>query len=189
METERLILRPFTVHDLPAILALFGNKQTNTFLPWFPVENLDQAREFFEERYACTNGMAWAICKKEDNIPVGSINVKGSPPYDFGYALLPACWHQGIATEAAAAVLAEARKRGLPYVTATHDRRNPRSGAVMKKLGMKYCYSYQEQWQPKNIPVIFRLYQMNWTTDPDCMYMKYWDEAEIRFVEDEDQGV
>ena len=38
-----------------------------------------------------------------------------------------------IITEAAAAVVAQARKDGLPYITATHDRNNPRSGAVMKK--------------------------------------------------------
>lgn len=23
---------------------------------------------------------------------------------------------------------------------------NPRSGTVMKRIGMKYCYSYKEQW-------------------------------------------
>lgn len=38
---------------------------------------------------------------------------------------------------------------------------NPNSGAVMKKLGMVYQYSYEEQWQPKDIPVLFRLYQMD----------------------------
>lgn len=31
----------------------------------------------------------------------------------------------------------------------------------MKKLGMVYQYSYEEQWQPKDIPVLFRLYQMD----------------------------
>lgn len=31
----------------------------------------------------------------------------------------------------------------------------------MQRLGMKYCYSYREQWQPKNRSVIFRMYQLN----------------------------
>lgn len=26
---------------------------------------------------------------------------------------------------------------------------------------MKYCYTYEEQWQQKNIPVFFRMYQLN----------------------------
>lgn len=36
-----------------------------------------------------------------------------------------------------------------------------KSGAVMQRLGMKYCYSYREQWQPKNRSVIFRMYQLD----------------------------
>lgn len=31
----------------------------------------------------------------------------------------------------------------------------------MKQLGMKYQYSYEEQWQPKNLLVTFRMYQLN----------------------------
>ena len=64
-------------------------------------------------------------------------------------------------TEAARAVVEQARQEGLPYLTATHDRENPGSGGVMRKLGMVYQYSYEEQWQPKDIRVVFRLYQMD----------------------------
>ena len=31
----------------------------------------------------------------------------------------------------------------------------------MKRLGMKYQYSYEEQWRPKDFFVTFRLYQLN----------------------------
>ena len=31
----------------------------------------------------------------------------------------------------------------------------------MKRIGMSYRYSYKELWQPKNFPVIFRMYQLN----------------------------
>ncbi len=31
----------------------------------------------------------------------------------------------------------------------------------MRNLGMVYQYSYEEQWQPKDIPVVFRMYQLN----------------------------
>ena len=44
----------------------------------------------------------------------------------------------------------------------------------MKKLGMKYCYSYEEQWQPKDFPVIFRMYQHNFDDNTDFVYRKYW---------------
>lgn len=31
----------------------------------------------------------------------------------------------------------------------------------MKRIGMEYQYSYEEQWQPKDILVTFRMYQLN----------------------------
>ena len=68
-------------------------------------------------------------------------------------------------------------------MTATHDRNNPRSGGVMKKAGMRYQYSYEEQWQPKNIPVVFRMYQLNLQGDESFVYRKYKDEAPAWFVE------
>ena len=59
------------------------------------------------------------------------------------------------------AVIQQAKKDNLCYLTATHDIKNIHSGNVMKKVGMHYCYSYKEQWMPKNRPVIFRMYQIN----------------------------
>ena len=55
----------------------------------------------------------------------------------------------------------ENRHFNRTYITATHDVNNPRSGRVMQAIGMRYCYSYEELWQPKNFPVIFRMYQLN----------------------------
>lgn len=70
--------------------------------------------------------------------------------HDFGYGLRKEFWHRGIASEAGKAVVEQVKKDGLPYITATHDRNNPRSGNVMQACGMKYCYTYEELWQPKN---------------------------------------
>lgn len=77
----------------------------------------------------------------------------------------------------------QVKKDGLPYITATHDRNNPRSGNVMKKVGMKYSYSYEEQWQPKDFLVIFRMYQLNFNDNTDFVYKKCWDESDNHFVE------
>ena len=103
--------------------------------------------------------------------------------YDFGYALRKEFWHKGLVTEASRAVVAQLMKDGVPYITATHDKNNPRSGGVMKQLGMKYQYSYEEQWQPKNIPVIFRMYQLNLDGDQTRVYRKYWDHSVVHFIE------
>lgn len=58
-----------------------------------------------------------------------------------------------------------------------------RSGAVMKRIGMNYCYSYQEQWQPKDFPVIFRMYQLNFDGQKNRVYQKYWNLYDAHFIE------
>ena len=72
---------------------------------------------------------------------------------------------------------------GIPYITATHDVNNPRSGKVMQALGMKYQYSYEESWQPKNFLVTFRMYQLNFDKEKDRVYRKYWDKYPVHFIE------
>lgn len=75
------------------------------------------------------------------------------------------------------------RADGIPYITATHDRNNPRSGGVMQNLGLKYQYTYEELWQPKNMPVVFRMYQLNLDGQTDRQYKKYWEAHDHHFIE------
>ena len=110
------------------------------------------------------------------------LNVGAEESRDLGYALRKELWHRGIVSEAGRKVLERLRKEGVPYVTATHDRNNPRSGGVMRNLGMKYCYSYEEQWQPKDIPVVFRMYQLN-LDGKERVFRKYWDASKVHFIE------
>ena len=78
-----------------------------------------------------------------------------------------------------------AREDGLPFVTATHDVNNPRSGAVMRRIGMKYCYSYEERWMPKDFLVTFRMYQLNLDGDARRVYRGYWEKYPKHFIEKE----
>lgn len=187
LETERLILRRFTEDDLEALFLILKDEEVNRFLPWLPMKSLDETKAFYNERYALKylqpQSSAYAICLKEDNIPIGYIGVDGEEPYELGYGLRNEFWHQGIVSEATKTVLEQVKKDGLPYITATHDIKNPHSGGVMRKIGMKYQYSYEEQVQPKNELVIFRLYQLNFTAGNDFVYRRYWDKYEKHFVE------
>ncbi len=92
-------------------------------------------------------------------------------------------WHRGIITEAAQALIGRLKRNGIPFITATHDKNNPRSGGVMRRIGMKYCYSYEEQWQPKNFLVTFRMFQLNLDGQEDRVYQKYWNLYDAHFVE------
>lgn len=188
LKTERLILRKFTESDMEALFLILKDEEVNKFLPWYPMKNIEETMKFYEEqyisKYAQPQGYAYAICLKEDNLPIGYIKVDTEEHHDLGYGLRKEFWHRGIVTEAGKDVVGQVKKDGLPYITATHDKNNPRSGNVMKKVGMKYCYSYEEQWQPKNFPVIFRMYQLNFDGNTDFVYRKYWNESENHFIED-----
>lgn len=187
LETERLILRKFAEDDLEALYYIHSDEEVNRFLPWFPLRNMEDARAFYEEqlvsRYREERAYNYAVCMKENDYPVGYVNVSMDDSYDFGYGLRREFWHRGIITEAGKAVIEQLLRDGIPYITATHDVNNPRSGRVMKRLGMKYRYSYQEQWQPKNIQVIFRMYQLNLDGSESRIYQRYWDKSEVHFIE------
>ena len=180
-------MRKFTQDDLEALYQIYRDEEANRFLPWFPLKSMDEARTLFQEQYAAKyahpQAYAYAICLKEDRIPIGYIKVDLEEHHDLGYGLRKGFWHRGIASEAGRAVVEQVKKDGMPYITATHDRNNPRSGGVMKNIGMHYCYSYEEQWQPKDILVTFRMYQLNLDGNEDRVYQKYWNESAVRFVE------
>ncbi len=188
LETDRLILRKFEERDMGALYQLLGDEEVNIFLPWFPVKSIEEMKKFYEKRFKGKK-YYFAVCLKEDSsdqkrdIPIGYIKAEADESHDFGYALRREFWHKGIATEAGRALIEYLRKDHMPYITATHDRNNPRSGGVMRRLGMKYCYSYEEQWQPKDFPVVFRMYQMNLDGQENRVYRKYWEFYEKHFVE------
>ncbi len=184
IETDRLILRKFEEKDIEALYMLLSDKTVNTFLPWFPVKSMRETRDFYEKRFA-EREYCFAICLKKDNFPIGYVKADVDDSYDFGYALRKEFWHRGIVTEAGTTLVEQLRKDGIPYITATHDRNNPRSGGVMKQIGMKYCYSYVEQWQPKNFLVTFRMYQLNFDGQKDRIFLKYWNIYNTHFVEND----
>ena len=188
IETQRLILRRFTQDDARALYQILRDEEVNTFLPMVPLKTMEEANAYIQKQYLDTYqepfGYRYAVCLKTDHIPIGYVQVSSSESHDFGYGLRKDFWHKGIITEAGRAVVEELRNSGMPFITATHDIKNPRSGEVMKKLGMIYQYSYEEQWQPKNIPVTFRMYQLNFDGQNDRVYKKYWEQYPVHFIED-----
>lgn len=93
LNTRRLILRKFNENDLEAFYDIFSDKEVNQFLPWFPLKNLDEAKSFYQERYASIyqkeQGYAYAICLKKEY------------------------WHQGIVSEAVNPLFNKLKKRDL----------------------------------------------------------------------------
>ena len=187
IQTQRLIIRPFTEEDVNALFLILSDKEVNTFLPMFPLSCIEEAKAYLQskyiENYAQEKGFYYAVCLKEDNIPIGYIHVSGDDGHDLGYGLRKEFWYRGIISEACRGIIELLKETNIPYITATHDIDNPRSGKVMQNLGMKYQYSYEEQWQPKNILVTFRMYQLNFDGKDERVYKKYWNQYAVHFIE------
>ena len=89
------------------------------------------------------NFYQWMIVLKETGQPIGSISVVNMDDRvekaEIGYCMGRKWWHMGIMTEALRAVMDFLFSDvGVNWIEARHDPRNPHSGGVMRKCGMKY---------------------------------------------------
>lgn len=190
IETERVILRKFNKNDLDDTALLYSDKTVNKFLPWFPHASKKETELFLNnvliEEYEKPIAYCYAIQLKENCRVIGFVILHDIDTEigccDLGYALMKEYWGQGLVTECCTAVINQLKNDGFIYITATHDINNIQSGRVMQKIGMQYKYSYVEQWQPKNIEVTFRMYQLNFDGKERTHYA-YWDKYPNHFVE------
>lgn len=146
LETERLILRPFTAEDGDAMFRNWASDpEVTRYLTWPTHESVESSRKitaFWEEEAKKPEVYQWAIELKELGEPIGSLSVVRvrETPFsaDLGYCIGRAWWGRGLMTEAVRAVILYLiRDVGFDRVAACHDARNPASGRVMKKAGMK----------------------------------------------------
>ena len=145
IETERLILRRFTMEDAPAMFRNWVNDpEVTKFLTWPPhgeISVTENVLRSWVDSYAKDDYYQWAIVPKALGEPIGSIAVVDCDPEDgaaeIGYCIGRAWWRQGYTSEALSAVISELMQHAdCPVITARHDPRNPNSGAVMRKCGM-----------------------------------------------------
>ena len=147
IETERLILRRFTLEDADKMYHNWASDpEVTRFLMWPTHSDVEVTREVLTEwiaAYENPDKYEWCIARKENDEPVGSIGVvhcnEKASSMEVGYCISKSCWHQGITSEALAAVMEYLLEEvGANRIESRHDPRNPHSGAVMKKCGMKY---------------------------------------------------
>lgn len=147
IETERLILRRFTIDDAEAMYKNWASDPDVTkYLTWSPHSGIDASKAVLEEwvpSYMQNDYYQWAIVLKEHGSdPIGSIAAvrinDDIGMVHIGYCLGKEWWHQGIMSEALKAVIDYFfDKVGVNRIESRHDPKNPHSGMVMKKCGMK----------------------------------------------------
>ncbi len=146
LETARLLLRPFTVADAPEVQRLAGDRDiaSTTLNVPHPYEDgmAEQWIGTHQEKYERGELVNFAIVRRADNALMGAIGLRITPQYvhaELGYWLGKPYWNAGYCTEVAHAVVAYGFEvLGLHRLHASHMTRNPASGRVMQKIGMRY---------------------------------------------------
>lgn len=147
IETPRLILRRFTMEDAAAMYSNWASDgEVTKYLTWPAHESVEVTKSVlasWTQEYCKDDYYQWAIVPKALGEPVGSMSVvefnDRVGKAHIGYCIGRKWWHQGITSEALAAVIDFLFDRvGFGRIEARHDPRNPNSGAVMRKCGMKY---------------------------------------------------
>lgn len=141
IETERIILRPFTMEDAQLMYDNWASDPTVThFLTWPTHANVDVTRDILRQwTHLPPNEYQW--CIEIDGEPRGSIGTvsidEENGTLEIGYCLSQACWGKGYMPEVVHAVIQFLfDKVGAKRILAKHDVENPNSGKVMKKAGM-----------------------------------------------------
>lgn len=147
IETERLILRRFNKNDAPAMFNNWaGDSEVTKFLQWKPHESVEESETILAEwipQYENNDYYVWAIVPKDLGEPIGSIAVvdmdERSEKVHIGYCIGKNRWHQGIVSEAFAGIIPFLfNEVNVNRIESRHDPRNPNSGKVMLKCGLKY---------------------------------------------------
>lgn len=147
IETERLILRKFSLDDADAMYRNWAaDDEVTKYLTWPSHSSVDVTKMVLAdwiEAYKNDDSYQWAIVLKEINEPIGSIAVVDkndeTEMVHIGYCISRKYWHKGITSEALKALIDFFfNEVGVKRVESRHDPRNPHSGGVMKKCGMIY---------------------------------------------------
>jgi len=173
LETERLLLRPFGPGDAVEVQRLAGDRliaDTTLNIP-HPYEDgmADQWISNHPRIFAEGKGVTFAITLKSSGALVGAISLMGMTEdhqAELGYWIGSHCWNQGICTEAGLAVVRYAFSAlGLIRVHASHLTRNPASGRVLQKLGMRHESSrrqHRKKWDKYEDLEVYGLLKDEW---------------------------
>ncbi len=145
LQTPRLLLRPFALPDAPEIERMLGEFEVarGTLNIPHPYPPGDAARWIETRPQQWKEGIhSLAIVRRADDTLLGSVTLTVQARHDHaevGYWIGREHWNEGYMSEALRAMLRYGFDTlGLHRVYATYFTRNPASGRVMQKVGMRH---------------------------------------------------
>jgi len=143
IETERLILRGFTMDDIDAVYKLRTDRDIMKNIYKDPMQTRQEAIEMIKKMnddYASYNGVNWGITIKPNPTIVGGVGfwriIREHYRAELGYSLLPPFWGKGYISEAVKAVLdIGLGPLNLHSIEANIDPVNLASAKILEKNG------------------------------------------------------
>ncbi|HEV8554023.1 MAG TPA: GNAT family N-acetyltransferase [Casimicrobiaceae bacterium] len=137
-------LRPFGLRDAPRVQLLAGEREVAAMTALIPHPYPDGAAEAWiagqVREQAAGQEYTYAVTSSDDGTLVGAIGLRpvATEHGNLGFWIGRPYWGRGYATTAARAVIALAfGLLEIDALTAAHLARNPASGRVMEKCGMR----------------------------------------------------
>lgn len=142
--TARLVARPPRADDGPAVFAAYASDpEVTRYLIWNTYDRVEPLNAFLRECIACwekgEGHLAWLLCLKGTDTPIGSIGVTISARGRalFGYVLGRKYWGHGFAAEALTYAVDWALAQPTIFrAWAFCDAEHTASVRVMEKAGM-----------------------------------------------------
>jgi len=158
LQTERLLLRPFTMEDAKDVQRLAGEKAVSDTALNIPYPYEDGIAENWikghKQNFVLNKELVLAITDKEKKHLIGAIGIiinKGNDNGALGYWIGVPFWNKGYCTEAGKAIVEYAfNTLKLHRIHASYFPSNPASGKVMLKIGMKKEGHLQEHVKKGN---------------------------------------
>jgi RimJ/RimL family protein N-acetyltransferase len=146
LETDRLLLRKFSVDDAEFILELLNEPSFLQFIGDKGVRTLAEAREYIlqgpVDSYERHGFGLYLTVLKEGAVPIGMCGLlkrESLADVDIGFAFLPRFWAKGYALESALAVKTFGLEvLGLKRIVAITSPDNEASIRLLEKIGLKY---------------------------------------------------
>jgi RimJ/RimL family protein N-acetyltransferase len=146
VETDRLVLRRWSLEDLDALTRIFAKPE----VWWFPFQRgltAEETETFLRRKlneWESRGWAQWAVVTKETSTLIGFLGL--SPPeflpevmptVEVGWRIDPDYWGLGLATEGGRTALKFGFEvLGLDEIVSIYEPENVASGRVMERLGM-----------------------------------------------------
>ena len=146
LETDRLLLRPFTYEDAEDVFTCWeSDPDVAKYMFWTSHNDIEKTKEWIAFETGQIEKDDWyrfALVLKETNVLIGTGLIyfeEEVDSWEIGYNLGKKYWGKGYTTEAMKQIISFAQEElGITEIVGRYAKENPESGKVMEKLGFQF---------------------------------------------------